>query len=259
MFTGGVKSGKSAVSLYFALKAYKRILRRWKLACFFCRLRRKELPEKPLLYSNIPLCKIDYCELTRDHLLRKKRLNYGSVCFIDEASLVADSQLGKDLSSRDINNDLLLFFKLFGHMTHGGCCIVNSHCISDLHYALKRTISTYYYVHSIGWFPFIKVAHLREEKYSDDGSVVNAYTEDVEESLKKVAFSSRVFKKYDSYCFSYFTDGLETDNREQYKESRDELKAKNLVSFRPAFYELSDDYKKEMSKKRTYNAKKNVK
>lgn len=247
MFTGGVKSGKSAVSLYFALKAYKRILRRWKISCFFSRLRRKELPEKPLLYSNIPLCKIDYCELTRDHLLRKRRLNFGSVVFLDEASLVADSMLGKEVRDSNINNNLLLFFKLFGHMTHGGCCVINSHCISDLHYALKRTTSTYYYVHSIGRMPLLKIARLREEKYSDDGTVVNTYNEDVEDSLKKVAFSSRVFKKFDSFCFSYFTDNLAVQNNEFYNTERSQLKARNLVSFRPAFYELSEDYKKEVS------------
>lgn len=238
VFSGGVKVGKSAVSLYFAVKSYKKRLRSWRIKKIFAKIFRREVPEKPMFYSNIPLRYIKYCPITQDHFMRKVRFNYGSVVFIDEAAIVADSQLIKD---QKINKELLLFFKLFGHSTHGGLCIVNSQAISDLHYALRRCTSTYFYIHSLGWFPFFRIPKLREEKYSEDGTTVNTYNEDVEESMKRVIMRSNIFKKYDSYCYSFFTDSLPTKNTELELTKYDSLKAKQITSFRPEFVQLKPE------------------
>lgn len=242
LFTGGVKTGKSAVSLYFAIKTYKRIRFKWKIKNAFRKLFRKELIEEPLLYSTIPLANIEYCQLTREHFLRKVRLNYGSVVFIDEASLVADSMLIKD---GEVNAQLLKFFKLFGHETKGGACIINSHCISDLHYAIKRTTSEYYYIHSLTNCLFFKVANMREERYSEDGTDLNVFNEDVEESLKQVIISNSIFKNYDCYCFSYLTDNLPIYNDKKKLATKDDLKAYTIPSFRKDFYELSKEFNNE--------------
>lgn len=248
-FTGGVKAGKSAVSLAFALSNFRRIHRNWKIRCFFIKFfnffRKKDkklsFPEEPFFYSSIKLRNVKFVPLTREHLLRQRRFHYGSVCFIDEASLVADSQLFRDVN---INTQLLLFFKLFGHETRGGKCVFNSHCITDLHHALKRTTSEYFYVHHISrYIPFFTVCNLREERYSEDGSTVNNYGEDVETSLKKVLMLKGVFKKYDSFCFSSFTDNLptETENDICVLGKADSLKMNNIVSFRPEFYTLNGE------------------
>lgn len=238
MFTGGVKTGKSAVSLYFAVKTYKRRRRAWRFRCFIAKFFRKEKPEEPLFYSNIPLRYIKYCPLTKEHLLRKVRFNFGSVVFIDEAALVADSRLAinKDLK---INNDLLLFFKLFGHETHGGTMIINSQAITDMHVALRRCCSSYFYIHHLGSLPFIRIPCLREERFSEDGAVLNSYDNDVEDSLKKVLMSSRIFKKYDCYCYSCFTDDFPVNNIEMLNGKNDSLKAEKIISFNPVFADLS--------------------
>lgn len=251
MFTGGVKVGKSAVSLFFAYKTYKRKRRSWKFHCVLAKIFRRIQPEEPLFYSNIPLRGIKYVPVTRDHLLRKVRFNFGSVVFLDEASLVADSMLGvvrkgKEDEGYKINDDLLLFFKLFGHETHGGNCIINSQCITDLHYALKRCTSSYFYIHHLGWLPFLRVPCVREEVYSEDGTKVNSYNDDVEDSLKRVLMSARIFKKYDSYCYSFFTDDLPTKNDVRKYGKNDSLKAEHIVSFRPLFMNMQ---KKEVPKK----------
>lgn len=243
MFTGGVKTGKSAVSLFFAVKTYKRKRRNWKVRCFFAKLFRRECPEEPLFYSNIPLRHIKYAPVARDHLMRKVRFNFGSVVFLDEASLVADSMLGvvrkgKEDEGYKISDELLLFCKLFGHETHGGNLIINSQCISDLHYALRRCTSNYFYIHHLGWFPFLRIPAIREEVYSEDGTKVNAYTSDVEDSLKRVLMSARIFKKYDSYCYSFFTDDLPVKNDLRKYGKHDSLKAEHIVSFRPLFDKL---------------------
>lgn len=253
VFTGGVKAGKSAVSLAYAYNNYKRIHRSWKFKCFFIRLfnlfRKKDnklvYPEEPYFYSSIKLRYIPYVPLTREHLLRKKRFHYGSVCFIDEASLVADSQLFQD---KEINTQLLLFFKLYGHMTQGGKCVFNSHCITDLHHALKRTTSEYFYIHHLTrWIPFFCLALMREERYSDDTTTLNTYNEDVEDSLKRVIFRKSIFKKYDCFCFSSFTDGLTTENSNDILlyNKFDSLKMKQIVSFRPEFYNLGVENEKK--------------
>lgn len=238
MFTGGVKTGKSAVSLYLAVKTYKRRRRAWCFRCFIAKFFRKEKPEEPLFYSNIPLRYIKYCPLTKEHLLRKVRFNFGSVVFIDEAALVADSRLAinKDLK---INNDLLLFFKLFGHETHGGTMIINSQAITDMHVALRRCCCSYFYIHHLGSLPFIRIPFLREERFSEDGAVFNSYDNDVEDSLKKVLMSSRIFKKYDCYCYSFFTDDLPVNNIEMFNGKNDSLKAEKIISFNPVFADLS--------------------
>lgn len=240
VIVGGVKSGKSAVSVGLAVSNYKRVLRQWRLSCFFVkflnlfRREKLEFPEKPFLYSSIPLKGIEYVPLTRAHLMREVRFNYKSVVLIDEASLVADSQLIKD---KEINTQLLLFFKLFGHETHGGRCIVNTHCITDLHYALKRTTSQYFYLHHLSkYIPFFTLAYMREERFSEDGANVNAYTDDVEDSMKRVLMRSSVFKRYDPFCFSSLTDDKSTLNPTIYRAKGDSLKADCIVSFRPEFY-----------------------
>ena len=129
MVTGGVKCGKSTHSVHMAISTYKSNRRKIKFKNFFRKLFHKPLQELPLLYSNVPLA-INYVPLTRDMLLRRERFVYGSVVYIQEASLVADSQLIKD---KDLNNQLLLFFKLFGHESKGGTCILDTQCISDVH------------------------------------------------------------------------------------------------------------------------------
>lgn len=243
MFTGGVKTGKSAVSLYFAIKTYKRVRRAWRVRRFFCKVFHRVLPEEPLFYSNIPLQGIKYCPITRDHFLRKLRLNFKSVVFLDEASLVADSRLAMSKENK-INYELLLFLKLFGHATHGGYLICNSQCITDLHVQLRRCTSSYFYIHHLTSIPFIcKVPCIREERYSEDGTTINSYTDDVEMSLKRIIMSARIFKKYDCYCYSFFTDDLPTKNDQKLLTKHDSLKADNIVSFNPDFVKLSESTK----------------
>ena len=134
--SGAVKTGKSYVTVALGVKTYKRNLRRFYLGYPLLRLKLmlrhekyNEKEYKPMLYSNIPLRYVKYNPFTIDILLRKVRIPNKSVCILDEASLLADSMLFKD---KQINDDLTLFFKLYGHYTHGGTCVINSQTIADL-------------------------------------------------------------------------------------------------------------------------------
>lgn len=228
LVTGGVKSGKSTLSVYMAIQTYNRVHRRWKIRVFFQRLLHKPLDEEPLLYSNIPLA-VPYVPITLELLQRKVRPRYGSVAYVNEASLLADQMLS--LKKDDTNERLTLFNKLFGHETIGGVLIYDTQCVADVHYAVRRSLSSYIYVHHLEKrIPFFLIAQVREERYSDDRGVINAYTEDVEESLKKVLIPKRVWKQFDAYCFSCLTDGLPVSDN--VIEDCVDLKAREIVSFR---------------------------
>ena len=246
MVTGGVKCGKSTLSVHMAISTYKSNRRKIKFKNFFRKLFHKPLQDLPLLYSNVPLA-INYVPLTRDMLLRRERFVYGSVVYIQEASLVADSQLIKD---KDLNNQLLLFFKLFGHESKGGTCILDTQCISDVHYSLKRSLSEYFYVHHlVKWIPFFLVAYVVEDRYSDDGTIITTESKDTEENLKRVIIPKRAWKYFDCYSYSVLTDDLKINKKlvNNNLQTQD-LKAYNIVSFRNEF---------NVEKERKENEKKN--
>lgn len=235
LITGGVKTGKSAFTVALALKSYKRALRMYKVRRIFARIFGRKVPERPLLYSNVPLRNVDYVPVSRSILLREVRIAEKSVMLLDEASLVADSML---IRNQQVNTELLLFFKLYGHESHGGKLFINSQCISDLHYSIKRCTSDYYYIHHLTRFPFVSCFSVRQERYSEDGTAVNSYDEDVDKSLMRVMMFNGFFKKYDCYCYSVLTDSLESSTSTRKLSRKDSLKLDKICSFRDEYNSL---------------------
>ena len=226
LFSGGVKCGKTTLAVATALSEYRARCRKVKRVNFFRKIFKKPLLEMPLLYSNIPLS-VPYVPVTEDLLLRKKRFAYNCVVYIGEASLVADSQM---VANMVLNERLLLFNKLIGHETKGGCLIYDTQCVSDCHYSIKRCLSEYIYVHHlVKWIPFFLIAYVQECRYSDDNSTITAQSEDVENTLRKVIFRKKVWKTFDCYCYSSFTDDLPVEDK---VVNATTLKAGNIVSFR---------------------------
>ena len=242
IYTGAVKVGKSGVSLACALSKYRSVRIRWHISCFFRRLFRKSLLEEPLLYSNIPLAGVKYHDITLNHILRKERFAFGSVVFIDEGSLLADCYLSKikDKLNCDLSIELLKFVKLFGHETHGGYLIINSQCMSDLNIALRKCTNQMFYIHSCYSFKIlpISICKMREERYSEDGTTVNSYNDDVEDSLKTVIFRKKVFKQYDRFSFSRLTDNLPMNNKKYFNRIGSDIKADKITSFRQEFVDM---------------------
>lgn len=230
LISGGVKCGKSTLAVAIVLSEYKRRCRKIKFKNFFLRLFKKTELELPLIYSNIPLA-CPYVKLTEDLLLRKKRFVYGSVIYVCEAALVADSQLIRDM---ELNERLLLFNKLIGHETKGGCLIYDTQCVGDVHYSIKRSLSEYIYIHHLTkWIPFFLIAHVRECHYSDDNSTVNAFTEDLENHLRKVIIRKSTWKYFDSYCYSVLTDDLPVEKTLVNNDKKTEdLKANEILTFK---------------------------
>lgn len=233
LVTGGLKSGKTTFALGLAYNEYKRELRYYKFHHIF----NKNL-EKPLFYSNIPL-KIPHVRVTEDLLLRKVRLAYRSVCYLSEASLIADSMLYKD---SNINTNLLLFCKLFGHETLGGKLIIDTQSCDDLHFAFRRSLSNYIYIHHLEKrIPFFLYAKVREERYSTNAT--NVYNSDLEDTLKKVLIRKKIWSIFDSYTYSESTDDLPVLKKEVISKS---LKTKHIVTLNPtiSFKEQTHEKKK---------------
>ena len=201
MVTGAVKSGKSTTAVAWAISKHKIQLLKYYLKRYVLR---KRDTEKPFLYSNIPLNYKYYKPVTTAHLRRRKRFEYGSVCYLCEASLIADSMAYKDTL---LNEELVLFTKLYGHETKGGYLIVDTQAINDLHFGFKRNCNTDFYIHHIfKWLPFFIVVFYKEERYSEDG--VQFTDEDVEDTLHVCFVRRSTWKRFDCYCYSYLTDHL---------------------------------------------------
>lgn len=240
MVNGGVKTGKTTLVVSLALKQYKKNLRKYKVRKFFnyFRFKRRKL-EKPLLYSNIPLT-VEYCPLTNDLIRRQTRFRYGSVVILSESSLVADSQA---IRSPILNEEMMLFIKLFGHETKGGAMFIDTQAINDNHYAIKRCLDKYLYIHSlIKWVPFLLIYKIREMTYSEDNqSSVNVFNEDIESSMKLLIKFKTVWKKFDSYCYSCFTDDCPVESKILRKNKKRDLKARKIITFKN-YYTLDNKF-----------------
>lgn len=236
LITGGVKTGKSMLGVHLAYRKYKSQRLKWHFKKFFCKLLKKPIPEEPLLYSNVKLAGVPFVLLTEESLKREERLAYGSVTYIQEASLLADSMMFKDM---ELNERLTFFNKLYGHETRGGYLLYDTQTIADNHFAVKRSLSTYFWIHHQVKLPFVCLLYIREMIYNEDGQSVNVNFGDAEESLRCVVVPKSVWKKYDAYCFSALTDDLPVLNKKRYidkkRSSRKKLKMRDVISFRKFF------------------------
>lgn len=220
MVDGGVKTGKSLVTVKLAVTQYRKNCIKVAIFNFFRRCinkfrKMKKAPlEKPMLYSNMPLYRVKYNALTLDILKWQVRIPHKSVCLIDEATLLADSLLGmkKDknkMKEFDETNEILtLFLKTYGHQTHGGSCFYNSQNVIDLHFAFKRCTSTYLMVMKNRKFPFFCLLDVRELVHDESGDTKNVIAKDVDDDNKPLFVSKRWYKYYDRYYLDILTKHL---------------------------------------------------
>ena len=129
LVTGGVKTGKTTLSVRLVYKTWKKQVFKVRIqnalitVFKFLKFKKfKDMEKKPLplIYSNIPI-DIPYVPLTEKLIKREERFVYGSVIYVCESSLLADSMSFKD---EYVNEQLLMLNKLIGHDLWGGavCC-----------------------------------------------------------------------------------------------------------------------------------------
>lgn len=223
LITGGIKTGKSWLAVFLAERAHKKAHFLWALRT---KIFRKH-DEEPFLYSNIPLRYKYYVPLTKSIIERNERPHYKSILYFCEVSLIADSQYCKDPV---FNEQALLWCKLFAHETRGGQTFIDTQSIADCHYAWKRTLSSYIYIHHTTKLPFYSIMHVQELRYSEDGMVQT--NEDVEDSMKWFLIPNRIWHDYDRYAYSALTDELNVVNNVTDNRKAKDLKAYDIVSFK---------------------------
>lgn len=243
LISGGVKTGKTMLSVCLVLKQYKKQLRKWRKECRRAKARYLPFPEKPLIYSNMPLrCK--YVPLDLDLITGKTRFRYGSVVYFNEMSLIAGS---KDIKNEVLNDWLLRFFKLCAHETHGGYFFIDTQSPQDMHYTLKRSLSTYYYIQRSLKLPFVSLIWLRENILVDgDNTVAIDTQQDPQDSLaeggKKWYFRvirHKWWKYYDQFAYSVLTDDLPVSDQISEPKEKGELKIPFLVRCKDLVKSLS--------------------
>lgn len=215
LVTGGVKTGKTHLSVAMVVHDYNRALWRWRIACIKAYLRFEPLPEKPLIYSNMPIGRSGdtYVPLDIDVITGVSRFRYGSVIYYNEASLIAGS---KDIRDEDLNDRLLQFFKLCAHETRGGRVILDTQSPHDVHYTIKRSLSTYLEIWKAVKLPFVTLMWVRENKLTD-GERTESMTADGKDYTAFRSFgqlfdfhvvSHKWWRYYDRYAYSALTDHL---------------------------------------------------
>lgn len=229
--TGGVKTGKSLLTTWFVWRLFTRARIVYFLKGGLCQLLKKPSPEKPLIYSNVPIS-MPHVVLTTDMIMRKVRFAYGSIINICEASLLADSQLYRDWTTTE---RVAFFAKLIGHETRGGYLLLDTQCINDISLGFRRNLSNYFYIHRGVKGLFFHRLYVKEYIHSEDNSVINVEDKDIEESMRCVLVPKFVYKIYDRYTFSSLTDNLPVDTRVHYlrknRRKKPVLKSKTIVSF----------------------------
>lgn len=226
LITGGVKTGKTTLSVHLANRLLKKARFSAHVYNLFFRWFAKDKSKRPLpkLYSNIPLA-IPYVPLTKELIYRQKRFDYGSIIYVCECSLLA-SQM--DYTDVELSENLSVLIKLIAHETKGGSIIFDTQSIEDCHYAIKRNLSSYLYIHHKSVWPFFLVLKVRELCYLSGTS--NNIDTDVEKAdLQTIIVPKKVWKLFDCYCYSALTDNLDVENTEV--KTKD-LKARSVLSFR---------------------------
>lgn len=253
LITGGVKTGKTQLSVCLVYKTYKKQLRKWRKACRKAKRQYKPYPEKPMIYSNMPLGKygMEYCPLTLDLIMGKRRFAFGSVVYYNEASLIAGS---KDIKDEELNDHLLKFFKLCAHFTKGGYVILDTQSPQDVHYTIKRSLSTYYDIQRRLTLPFISLIWLRENKLVDGENTVALDTQidpqdNVLEGGKKWYFRpilNKWWRYYDQYAYSSLVEDLKpyTDT----KKVTEDLRITDMIRCRDIRNALKGENKNEKNK-----------
>lgn len=242
MINGCIGSGKSLLSVKIVCNSINKAHAIWwRRRYIWSKIFRKmKYEEEPLLYSNIPIKSRFYVPLDNDILLRKKRMHYHSVLFIDESSLLATSL---DYKDKDLSEELSLFLKLVRHSVRGSYrnllgtypnVIINTQSKNDNHFAFDRTINQVLYLTKSISIPFFKVIWCRDLLLID--SVVNDFDDDVKESISSRWFliPKKYFKKYDSFAYEFLTrDKVKVEQLEHLKN----INVKDIEKFYiPSFH-----------------------
>lgn len=210
LIDGGVKKGKTAHAVMLVIKLHKKAMRKWK--------KHGKNGTAPVLYSNVPIINYPYTPITKELLEMKVAPVPGSIFYINEVSLLSGS---KDIKNEYINDTFLKFYKLCSHITMGGKVILDTQNVFDMHYTIKRSLSTYWHIKNAITIPKIGILQLIECREVVDPEIRTEQQLQMEDNaeniIKKLTPRSKfiafvpatVWKKYDRYAYHSLVEGKE--------------------------------------------------
>ena len=196
-FTGGLGSGKTFLSVKYAVKLLRKQRFRVKVHNFF---HRKDKREEPMLYSNIPIRisgKENAVKLEPEHLLLTRKIVPRSVVLIDEVGSFA-SQF--DFNLPNVLDNFNEFVRLFRHYTLGGYLIVNDQCSENIVLQIRRRINTVFNLMNFRkHFGLVHSVRVRNISVSEEIKTIEE--EDTEDNTTLLLGFMPLFKRYDTYCY----------------------------------------------------------
>ncbi len=182
--------------------------------------------------------------------------------FLSETSLIADSMTIKDAL---LNEEINTFFKLYGHESHGGKCIIETQNVLDNHYAVKRCMTFYYNIDANFSLPFFKLVRFYKVFYTDDNSVTNVHLLNEGMQYSYMLIPKTMFTRYDSYTYSWLTDDLPLWNAFRYVKRHRlhffygdrNLKSKEMPTFKPNLNSIIEGTKYRLKAKEEQENEKN--
>jgi len=217
-FTGGLGSGKSFLSVKYAIRLLKK--QRFKVGCknIIRKIVRKSLEERPMLYSSIPvrISKKEWSiELTEEHLLLRERINKKSVVYIDEIGSYANQYEYKNPNIKDNFDE---FIRLFRNYTMGGYLVVNDQCSENIVLTVRRRINMINNLMSFRHFLFIYWVRIRNISVSEEIKTIEENNKESNTSIKFGIFPMFWNRKtYDTYCYSERYNTVVKGKEEKYK------------------------------------------
>lgn len=220
-FNSNVGGGKTSTAIYVGMTRHKFLVTSVKFTNFWRKVFHLEPFELPYCYCNQPIYKNRkkdilwkwYKPFTLEHLLRKVRVERKSTTILCECSLIATSMDGvpnKNGFSREQNDSLNLFLKLYRHYSHGGSLICETQSRDDLHYSFDRNIVVCTFIFKSINLPFFRLVKCMDLLYSGNKEITNSINGDVTQSvdLKWFLVPKTIFNKYDSYYYECLTKDL---------------------------------------------------
>ena len=216
-----VGGGKTSTAIYLGITKHKFVVTSVKVSNFWRKVFHLPQFELPYCYCNIPIYKNRkkdilwkwYKPFTTEHLLRKVRMERKSTTILTECSLIANSMDGmsnKNGFTRQQNDTLNLFLKLYRHYTLGGTMYVETQSRDDLHYSFDRNIVICTFIFKAINLPFFRFIKCMDLLYSGNKEITNDIKGDVTQSidLKWFLIPKSIFNKYDSYYYNCLTKDL---------------------------------------------------
>lgn len=119
-----------------------------------------------------------------------------------------DGACKKDSFSKEQNDTLNLFLKLFRHYSLGGFLVCETQSRDDLHYSFDRNINVCSFIFKAINLPFFRLVKIRDLLYTNN--VQNNFNTDVSQAsdYKWFLVPKHIFKTYDSFYYERLTKDL---------------------------------------------------